>query len=189
MSGTAERLRRRLAGMRPAARAGGGAGPTMAPEDVDLAVRVGTLELPAPVMTAAGTAGHGAELAAYVPLSSLGAVVVKSLSADPWPGNPAPRVHETAAGMLNSIGLQGPGIPAWRAEELPELLAADARVVVSIWGRSVEDYARAAQALAGCPEAVVAVEVNLSCPNLDGGAHLFAHDPGATRDALAAEST
>jgi dihydroorotate dehydrogenase (NAD+) catalytic subunit len=189
MSGTAARLRRRLAGHRPSARTRGGAGPGLAPEAIDMAVRVGSVELPAPIMTAAGTAGHGAELAAYVELSSLGAVVVKSLSADPWPGNPAPRVHETAAGMLNSIGLQGPGIPAWRADELPQLLAAGARVVVSIWGRSVEDYARAAEALAGCPADVVAVEVNLSCPNLDGGAHLFAHDPGATRDALAAVSS
>jgi len=137
-------------------------------------------------MTAAGTAGHGDELAAYVDLSSLGAVVVKSLFADPWPGNPPPRVHETAAGMLNSIGLQGPGIAAWREHELPALIAGGARVVVSIWGRSVEDYARAAEALAGCPEQVVAVEVNLSCPNLDGGAHLFAHDPAATTAALEA---
>jgi dihydroorotate dehydrogenase (NAD+) catalytic subunit len=145
-----------------------------------MSVQVGSLRLPAPVMTAAGTAGHGDELAAYVDLSRLGAVVVKSLSAEPWAGNPAPRVHETAAGMLNSIGLQGPGIPAWREHELPALVASGARIVVSIWGRTVEDYERAAAALEGCPDEVVAVEVNLSCPNLDGGAHLFAHDPDAT---------
>ena len=153
---------------------------------VDMSVQVGSLRLPAPVMTAAGTAGHGDELSAYLDLSALGAVVVKSLSADPWPGNPPPRVHETAAGMLNSVGLQGPGIAAWREHELPALVASGARVVVSIWGRSVEEYALAAAALEGCPDQVVAVEVNLSCPNLDGGAHLFAHDPEATRAALEA---
>lgn len=153
---------------------------------VDLSTRVGSLQLPTPVMTAAGTAGHGAELGSYVDLGSLGAVVVKSLSADPWEGNPAPRIHPTPAGMLNSVGLQGPGIEAWATDELPDLAARGARVVVSIWGRSIEDYRRAADRLAeviasgGAGGAVVAVEVNLSCPNLDGGAHLFAHDPEAT---------
>ena len=137
-------------------------------------------------MTASGTAGHGDELAAYVDLSRLGAVVVKSLGADPWPGNPAPRVHQTAAGMINSVGLQGPGVAAWVAHELPPLIDRGATVVASIWGRSVEDYARAAEAIAECPEQVVAVEVNLSCPNLDGGTHLFAHDPDATAAVLAA---
>jgi dihydroorotate dehydrogenase (NAD+) catalytic subunit len=156
---------------------------------VDMSVQVGSVRLPAPVMTAAGTAGHGDELAAYVDLSSLGAVVVKSLSAEPWPGNPSPRVHETAAGMLNSIGLQGPGIPAWREHELPALIRTGARIVVSVWGRSIDDYAAAAAALEGCPDEVVAVEVNLSCPNLDGGAHLFAHDPEATAAALAATAS
>jgi len=153
---------------------------------VDLSVRVGSVELAAPVMTASGTAGHGDELAAYVDLGRLGAVVVKSLGADPWPGNPAPRVHQTAAGMLNSVGLQGPGIEEWRRHELPALLERGATVVVSIWGRTLEDYERAAAAEADCPPEVVAVEVNLSCPNLDGGAHLFAHDPEATRTVIEA---
>lgn len=152
---------------------------------VDTTVRVGSLTLSSPVMTASGTAGHGDELAAYVDLSRLGAVVVKSLGADPWPGNPAPRVHQTAAGMINSVGLQGPGVAAWVAHELPPLIDRGATVVASIWGRSVEDYARAAEAIAECPEQVVAVEVNLSCPNLDGGTHLFAHDPDATAAVLA----
>ena len=77
-----------------------------------LATRIGTLGLPNPIMTASGTSGHGTELADYGDLSELGAVVVKSLSAEPWPGNPAPRVHEVGAGMLNSVGLQGPGARA-----------------------------------------------------------------------------
>jgi len=155
---------------------------------VDMSVQIGSVSLPAPLMTAAGTAGYGSELSAFMDLSAVGAVVVKSLSADEWAGNPAPRVHETPAGMLNSVGLQGPGVVAWREHELPELIEAGARVVVSIWGRSVQDYARAAEALQDCPKQVVAVEVNLSCPNLDGGTHLFAHDPVATAQVLQATS-
>jgi dihydroorotate dehydrogenase (NAD+) catalytic subunit len=147
---------------------------------------VGSVTLPNPVMTASGTGGHGAELDAYVPLGDLGAVVVKSLSADPWPGNPGPRVHATPAGMLNSVGLQGEGVAAWLADDLPGLVATGARVVASIWGRSVEDYRRAADALAGAPAAVVAVEVNLSCPNTEDGRDLFAHDPDATAAVVAA---
>ena len=155
---------------------------------VDMSVQIGSVSLPAPLMTAAGTAGYGSELSAFMDLAALGAVVVKSLSADEWAGNPAPRVHETPAGMLNSVGLQGPGVAAWREHELPELIETGARVVVSIWGRSVQDYARAAEALQDCPKQVVAVEVNLSCPNLDGGTHLFAHDPVATAQVLQATS-
>jgi dihydroorotate dehydrogenase (NAD+) catalytic subunit len=137
-------------------------------------------------MTASGTAGHGAELEAYQPLAGLGAVVVKSLSAEPWPGNPAPRVHSTPAGMLNSVGLQGPGVAAWIRDDLPALLATGARVVVSIWGRSVADYAQAAALLAELPDQVVAVEVNLSCPNTEAGRDLFAHEPEATAAVVAA---
>lgn len=142
--------------------------------DVDMSASVGGVELSAPVMTASGTAGHGAELGAFQDLSSLGAVVVKSLSADPWAGNPAPRVHETASGMINSVGLQNPGVEAWRRDELPELRAAGARIVVSIWGRTVDEYRRAATMLRGV-EGVVALEVNVSCPNLEDRRKMFAH--------------
>ena len=153
---------------------------------VDLVTRVGPVVLANPVMTASGTAGHGAELSAYVDLARLGAVVVKSLSAEPWAGNPAPRVHETEAGMLNSVGLQNPGVEVWLAEELPPLLATGARVVASIWGTTVAGYEKAAAALASAPDSVVAVEINLSCPNLEGGRHMFATDPSATREAVEA---
>jgi len=141
---------------------------------VDLSVRVGSVTLGSPIVAASGTAGHGAELAAYGDLAELGAVTVKSLSVEPWPGNPAPRVHGAAggAGMLNSVGLQGPGVEAWRRSDLPAMLAARARVIGSIWGRSLDDFAAAAAALAGAE--IAALEVNLSCPNLDGGRHLFA---------------
>jgi dihydroorotate dehydrogenase (NAD+) catalytic subunit len=151
---------------------------------VDLTTRVGAVVLGSPVMTASGTAGHGDELAQYVDLSQLGAVVVKSLSADPWPGNPPPRVHETPAGMINSVGLQGPGIDAWLRSELPAVLDTGARVVASIWGRTVDDYRAAAERLADAPEGVVATEVNLSCPNLHGSA-MFAQDPLAAAEAIA----
>jgi len=144
--------------------------------------------LPTPVMTASGTAGHGAELSAYMDLSRLGAVVVKSLKAEPWPGNAPLRVHEVPGGMINSVGLQGPGVEAWLADDLPSLLATGARVVASIWGNTVEEYEKAAIALSGTPRDVVAVEVNLSCPNLEGGKHLFAQSPIDTMDAIGAVS-
>ena len=155
---------------------------------VDLSTAVGSVSLPNPVMTASGTSGHGAELGAYFPLSSLGAVVVKSLSAEAWAGNPAPRLHEVPGGMLNSVGLQGPGVEAWLERDLPVLEAAGARVVASIWGTSVDGYGKAAAMLAGAPSCVVAVEVNLSCPNVEARRSIFAHSAAATADAIAAAS-
>jgi dihydroorotate dehydrogenase (NAD+) catalytic subunit len=152
----------------------------------DLTTTVGSVTLPNPVMTASGTAGHGAELAPYVDLGALGAVVVKSLAADAWAGNPPLRVHETVGGMINSVGLQGPGVAAWLAHDLPALVAAGARVVASIWGRSVAEYEAAARLLADAPAAVVAVEVNLSCPNTEAARDLFAHSADSTRSVMAA---
>jgi dihydroorotate dehydrogenase (NAD+) catalytic subunit len=152
----------------------------------DLAVRVGSVELPNPVMTASGTAGHGAELEPYARLSALGALVVKSLAAYEWAGNPPPRVHPTAAGMINAVGLQGPGVIRWMHDDMPAALATGARVVASIWGRSVEDYRLAAEQLATAPAGVVAVEVNLSCPNLEGRSSIFAHDPELSAEVIRA---
>ena len=152
---------------------------------VDQRTSVGSVALRAPVLTASGTAGHGTELGAYLDLAELGAVVVKSLAAEPWPGNPAPRVHPTPAGMLNSVGLQGPGVDAWRRQDLPALVERGATVVASIWGRSVAEYAAAARLLAGA-EGVVAVEVNVSCPNLEDRSRMFAHSASATAEAVSA---
>jgi dihydroorotate dehydrogenase (NAD+) catalytic subunit len=149
---------------------------------VNLATRVGSVELPNPIMTASGTSGHGAELQAYFPLEELGAVVVKSLAAEAWPGNPAPRLHEAGDAMLNSVGLQGPGVSAWLQHDLPALQRARARVVASIWGRTVEEYEKGASMLAG--SGVIAVEINLSCPNTHAGRALFAHDERATEEVL-----
>jgi len=142
---------------------------------IDLSTSVGGLRFRSPMMTASGTAGHGDELAAYLDLGAIGAVVVKSLRHEPWPGNPAPRVHQTAAGMINSVGLQGKGVAHWLAHELPPLLATGATVVASIWGTDVDDYARAALLLADAPPEVVAVEVNASCPNHHHANQMFAH--------------
>ena len=153
---------------------------------MDTSVRVGSLTLPGPVTTASGTAGHGAELSRFFPLGELGAVVVKSLAAYEWAGNPAPRVHPAGDGMINAVGLQGPGVEHWLRDELPELAATGARVVASIWGRSVDDYRAAAEQLAGAPASVVAVEVNLSCPNLEGRRGIFAHDAALSAEVIAA---
>ena len=147
---------------------------------------IGSVELANPVMTASGTAGYGTELARYLDLGALGAVVVKSLAAYEWAGNPGPRLHPTTAGMLNAVGLQGPGVPYWLDHVLPDLLRTGATVVASIWGRSVDDYARAADLLAAAPAEVVAVEVNLSCPNLEGRDAIFAHDAELSAAAIAA---
>jgi len=157
----------------------------VSPRRVDLATQVGSVRLPAPVLTASGTAGFGTELAGALDLSALGAVVVKSLACFPWPGNPAPRVAPTPAGMLNAVGLQGPGVAAWREWDLPNLLAAGARVVASIWGRTVEEFAQAAAELRGAP-GVLAVEVNVSCPNLEDRRRMFAHSATATAEAVEA---
>jgi len=148
---------------------------------VDLSTRVGSVTLPNPVMTASGTSGHGAELADYFDLSALGAVVVKSLAAFAWDGNRPPRLVPTTAGMLNAVGLQGPGVTAWLRDDLPRLVDTGARIVASIWGRTVEEFRAAAELLAAAPPAVVAVEVNLSCPNLDDRLAIFAHSEAATQ--------
>lgn len=140
-------------------------------------VSVGSVRLKNPVMTASGTAGYGTELSAYFDLSELGAVVTKSLAAFEWAGNTAPRLHPTQMGMLNAVGLQGPGVTHWVEHVLPELLATGATVVASIWGRTVDEFRRAAELLSEAPAALVAVEINLSCPNLEGRGSIFAHDP------------
>ena len=155
----------------------------------ELTTTVGRVGLRAPVMTASGASGHGAELAPYGQLGELGAVVVKSLSDEPWPGNPPPRLHplrSAAAGMINSVGLQGPGVAGWLGEDLPALLATGADVVASIWGGTVDGYGRAADLLAAAPPQVVAVEVNVSCPNTEDGMRMFAHSADATEAVLAA---
>ncbi len=154
---------------------------------------VGSVELKNPILTASGTSGHGAELNEFMPLSKLGGVVVKSLAAFEWAGNKAPRLYPLPGGMLNSVGLQGAGIEAWIANDLPQLIACQATVIASIWGRNVDDYAQAAELLAQVANHLTAVEVNLSCPNVvneaSGSHQMFAHDEGLTNLVMQATST
>lgn len=155
--------------------------------DVDLAIDLGTVGLPNPVVAASGTFGHGDEVATLCDPVQLGAVTAKSVAAYPWPGNPPLRVTEApGGGMLNSIGLPGPGVDEWIARDLPALEARGARVIASIWGRSIDDYAAAARPLKPVADRLVAVEVNLSCPNVEARREIFAHSARATSDAMAA---
>jgi dihydroorotate dehydrogenase (NAD+) catalytic subunit len=155
--------------------------------EADLRVRLGGVELPNPVVAAAGTFGHGAELARICPPAELGAVTVKSLAAFPWEGNPALRVCPAPGGaMANSVGLTGPGVGAWVARDLPALRSAGARVIASVWGRTVDEFAAAAAALAPVAGELVGVEVNASCPNLEDRSRVFAHAPETTAAAVGA---
>ena len=161
---------------------------------MDLTARVGEVTLANPVMMASGTVGHGTELGEVVDLAVPGAVVVKSLSAGAWAGNPPPRLAPARAGMLNSIGLENPGIDAWLENELPRLAASGATVVASVWGFTAEDYRRVAARLAaglaepGRPGAssVVALEANISCPNIENRRQMFAHSEAGAASALRA---
>ena len=156
-----------------------------------LETSVGSVHLTSPVMTASGTAGHGAEMAAYMDLSQLGAVVVKSVSAAAWAGNPAPRLWPLPVGMLNSVGLQNGGVEEWLAAELPPLAATRATVVASVWGFTVAEYEKVSAALAAAARAgeapgVVAVEANISCPNVEDRRRMFAHSCAGVTDAVSA---
>ena len=141
---------------------------------VDLWVRIGSLSLRNPVLTASGTFGYGDEYAHVVDLSQLGAVVTKTITREPRSGNPAQRVAETASGMLNSIGLENVGLVRFRDEKLPRLQSLKATVIASIGGETGEDLEALASAL-GDAEAVGGFEVNFSCPNVAaGGARYWA---------------
>jgi dihydroorotate dehydrogenase (NAD+) catalytic subunit len=134
---------------------------------VDLSVGLASAILPNPIVAASGTYGHGAELAAVCPPDRLGAVTVKSLAPFAWEGNPALRATGAAGGgMLNSVGLAGPGVERWKDDDLPALRASGARVIASLWGREVDDYAKGAAALADVADQLIALELNLSCPNV-----------------------
>ena len=158
----------------------------MAKANVDLTTTLGSVTLPNPVMTASGTAGYGSELSEYMDLQEVGAIVVKSLHADKWEGNLPPRLHPTPSGMLNSVGLQGPGIKAWLDEKLPSLRDSNARIVASIWGSTVKEFTEAALLLRDTPPEVVAIEINASCPNLEDRRKLFSHSIQAITEVVEA---
>jgi len=146
------------------------------PPDVDLRVDLAGILLPNPVMTASGCAAAGRELDAFFDVADLGAVVTKSIMLDPRAGRPTPRMAETPSGMLNSIGLQGPGIDSFLGQELPWLARRRARAVVSIAGSTLGEYAELARRVGSSP-GVSAVEVNISCPNVANRGMVFACDP------------
>ncbi|MGI6297986.1 MAG: dihydroorotate dehydrogenase [Saccharofermentanales bacterium] len=151
---------------------------------VDPTVTIGGLKLKNPVITASGTFGFGRELAEWFDLAELGAMVSKGVTRLPRLGNSPPRVAETAAGMLNSVGLQNPGLERFIAEELPFMLAAGTTVVVNVAGDLLEDYIHCCQTLDSHP--VDAIELNLSCPNVAKGCMTFGADAESVRAVVAA---
>jgi dihydroorotate dehydrogenase (NAD+) catalytic subunit len=151
----------------------------------DMRARLGQLELPNPVLAAAGCAGAGRELAQFIDVARVGAVISKSIMTEPRTGNPAPRLAETPSGLLNSVGLQGPGIDAFLQRDLPWLLSHGARAVVSIAGQTVREYGTLAARLSDAA-GVSAVEINLSCPNAEEAGRLFALDPATAGSVVAA---
>jgi dihydroorotate dehydrogenase (NAD+) catalytic subunit len=147
---------------------------------VDMSTTLGNAWFPTPIFTASGCASSGKELAQFYPLNQIGAVVTKSVMSKPRHGRPTPRMAETPSGMLNSIGLQGPGIDAFLANDVPWLLEQKARVIVSIAGETVEEYATLARKLRSI-SGISAVEVNISCPNVENRGLVFACDPESSR--------
>ena len=150
--------------------------PRVSPDDVDLTTVVGDAHLLNPVMTASGCAAAGRELHQFFDVAELGAVVTKSIMREARSGRATPRMVETPSGMLNSIGLQGPGIDSFLARDLPWLLQQGARPIVSIAGGSLGEYAELARRVGHTP-GVAAVEVNISCPNVENRGLVFACDP------------
>ena len=147
---------------------------------IDLSTTLGNAWFPSPLFTASGCASSGKELAQFIDLREIGAVVTKSVMSKARHGRPTPRMAETPSGMVNSIGLQGPGIDAFLAHDLPWLVTQKARVIVSIAGETVEEYATLARKVRSAP-GISALEVNISCPNVENRGLVFACDPEASR--------
>jgi dihydroorotate dehydrogenase (NAD+) catalytic subunit len=152
---------------------------------VDLSVRIGSLVLKNPLMSASGCFGYGLEYAEIVDLSSLGAVVVKGLFLKEREGHPPPRIVETPSGMLNAIGLQGIGVHRFVREKMPELRRLGAVVIVNVCGSSIDEYAEVTRILSDC-EGVAAIELNISCPNIKEGGIQFGCHLGSTFDVVSA---
>jgi len=147
---------------------------------VDMSTTLGNAWFPTPIFTASGCASSGKELSQFFALKDVGAIVTKSVMTKPRHGRPTPRMAETPSGMLNSIGLQGPGIDAFLANDLPWLVEQKARVIVSIAGETIEEYSTLARKLRSA-SGISAVEVNISCPNVENRGLVFACDPDASR--------
>lgn len=152
---------------------------------VDMSTRLGDLELPSPVVTASGTAAAGRELDQFFDITSIGAVVTKSVMLQPRSGRPTPRMAETPSGMLNSIGLQGPGIDHFIEHDLTWLSERGARTIVSIAGGTVDEFSKLAARLRTV-RGVAAIEVNISCPNVENRGLVFACETGSASDVVQA---
>lgn len=150
-------------------------------KDIELAVNIGGILMKNPVATASGTFGFGSEYAPFVDLNQLGALVVKGITLQPRSGNPTPRLVETTAGILNSIGLQNPGVEGFIENLLPGLAAYDLPVIVNIAGDTVQDYGKLAARLDRA-RGVAGLEVNISCPNVKKGGMQFGSDPTMAAD-------
>ena len=142
---------------------------------VDMRVNLGGLEMPTPVATASGTFGYGAEYCGAVDYAKLGAVTAKGIRLEPWPGNPMPRHAEVFGGLVNAIGLQGTGVEHFLSQVVPAYRqVVSVPLIANIWGGTVDEYAAVAARLG---EAVDALEMNVSCPNVKAGGHTFGQDP------------
>jgi len=141
-----------------------------------LAVDIGGIRMKNPVMVASGTFGYGEDYAEYVDLNKLGAVVVKGIRMEPTPGNETPRMVEVYGGLVNAIGLQGPGVDGFIQDYLPFLKQFDVPVIINIWGKSLEEYGEVAAAFDGV-DGVDGLELNISCPNVKEGGIAFGTDP------------
>ena len=155
----------------------------------DLKVDFGKFQLKNPVMTASGTFGYGLEYSQFYDISRLGAIVVKGIRSVPSDGNPTPRVAEVTGGMLNAIGLQGPGVEKFLNDEhyLPGVKKTGATVIVNIWGKTAEEYAEVAARLEAEAQAdITALEINISCPNVKAGGAAFGTDPKLAEQVISA---
>ena len=147
---------------------------------MNLSVNLGGLQMRTPVTTASGTFGYGTEYADALDYSKLGAVTVKGIRLDQWPGNGMPRHVEVFGGLVNAIGLQGPGVESFLAHYLQhyvDTVGNDLPIIVNIWGGSIDEYAEVARRLSDAGAPVAAIEVNVSCPNVKAGGHTFGQDP------------
>lgn len=141
-----------------------------------LAVEIAGMKMKNPVMTSSGTYGFGLEFLDFYDPSELGALVVKGLAPEPWPGNKPPRIAETPAGMLNAVGLQNPGVDAFIRDDLPQLRRYDVPVIANIVGHDIEGYVHVARRLSEV-EGIAGLELNISCPNVKHGGIAFGTDP------------
>ncbi|BCV22690.1 dihydroorotate dehydrogenase [Moorella sp. Hama-1] len=173
-----------------AATAGKGVGASLSPgtgvgAGVDLGVEIAGLRLANPVLPASGTFGFGEEFTPFIDLNRLGAIVVKTITLHPTPGNPPPRLMETPCGLLNSIGLQNPGLEVFLREKLPRLRQFAPPLIVNIAGRTVAEYGELAARLSAAA-GIAALEVNISCPNVKEGGIVFGTEPAMAARVTAA---